>query len=175
MISYLILIIIYTTFFLNVKNHGLIMTPKRCVECMPLPSGTRRTTRALMFWAFSCGLGRFPSVLNKDGRYVVARDPVGIIPLYIGWGSDGSVQVASELKALHKVQPWQPWQPGNVARIHDKQIEIVMLQSRFQSVGTQFQISCGPGICRWLKVHEHPELVVKSCFCFKHFKGPISL
>eukprot|EP00913_Durusdinium_trenchii_P004887 g4536.t1 len=40
---------------------------------------------------------------KKNKTYLVARDPVGIIPLYIGWGSDGSVQVASELKALHKV------------------------------------------------------------------------
>eukprot|EP00435_Cladocopium_sp_Y103_P057264 s169_g19.t1 len=49
-----------------------------------------------------CGMYAFAIWDKKNSTYVVARDPVGIIPLYIGWGSDGSVQVASELKALHK-------------------------------------------------------------------------
>ena len=35
----------------------------------------------------------------KD-EYLVARDPVGIIPLYIGYGVDGSVWFSSEMKAL---------------------------------------------------------------------------
>ncbi|KAF4657996.1 asparagine synthetase [Perkinsus olseni] len=34
------------------------------------------------------------------GKYVAARDHIGIIPLYIGWGPDGTVYFASEMKAL---------------------------------------------------------------------------
>ena len=35
----------------------------------------------------------------KD-EYLVARDPIGIIPLYIGYGVDGSVWFSSEMKAM---------------------------------------------------------------------------
>ena len=38
----------------------------------------------------------------KD-EYFVARDHMGIIPLYIGWDSSGTLYVASELKALESV------------------------------------------------------------------------
>ncbi|CAE7618470.1 unnamed protein product [Symbiodinium microadriaticum] len=51
-----------------------------------------------------CGMYAFAIWDKKKQSYIVARDPVGIIPLYIGWGADGSVQVASELKALHKAK-----------------------------------------------------------------------
>ncbi|NNK62300.1 MAG: asparagine synthase B, partial [Gemmatimonadetes bacterium] len=33
-------------------------------------------------------------------RYLVARDPIGVVPLYMGWDEDGRLHVASELKAL---------------------------------------------------------------------------
>ncbi|CAM9810950.1 unnamed protein product, partial [Hapterophycus canaliculatus] len=35
---------------------------------------------------------------KNDDSFFVARDHVGIIPLYIGWGDDGSVWVSSEMK-----------------------------------------------------------------------------
>ncbi|CAN0315543.1 unnamed protein product [Ectocarpus sp. 6 AP-2014] len=37
---------------------------------------------------------------KRDDSFFVARDHVGIIPLYIGWGDDGSVWISSEMKAL---------------------------------------------------------------------------
>ena len=37
------------------------------------------------------------------GRYLVARDPIGIIPLYFGHDAEGNLYVASELKALAPV------------------------------------------------------------------------
>lgn len=37
--------------------------------------------------------------LEKD-CYLIARDHIGIIPLYIGWDREGALYVASELKAL---------------------------------------------------------------------------
>ena len=36
---------------------------------------------------------------EKD-EFLIARDPIGVIPLYIGYDDDGQVYVASELKAL---------------------------------------------------------------------------
>jgi len=48
--------------------------------------------------------GMFAFVLYDSGRdeYFVARDPVGIIPLYIGYGGDGTTWFSSELKGLQK-------------------------------------------------------------------------
>jgi len=49
--------------------------------------------------------GMFAFVLynSKTGHFLATRDHMGIIPLYMGWGSeDGSICFASELKALQK-------------------------------------------------------------------------
>ena len=49
----------------------------------------------------------------KD-EYVVARDPVGIIPLYIGYGVDGSVWFSSEMKALQaNCSHFESFPPGH--------------------------------------------------------------
>ncbi len=48
------------------------------------------------------------------GDYLVARDPIGVIPLYIGWDSDEQFYVASELKALEGVcSTIKPFLPGH--------------------------------------------------------------
>ena len=39
----------------------------------------------------------------KEDAYLVARDHMGIIPLYMGWDKNGTFYVASELKALEGV------------------------------------------------------------------------
>ncbi|KAH9614018.1 hypothetical protein KSS87_018545 [Heliosperma pusillum] len=46
--------------------------------------------------------GMFSFVLldTRDNSYIAARDAIGITPLYMGWGLDGSVWFASEMKAL---------------------------------------------------------------------------
>jgi asparagine synthase (glutamine-hydrolysing) len=58
---------------------------------------------------------------NKDS-YFIARDHMGIIPLYMGWDKDGTFYVASELKALEgvcaKIELFPPghyWQSGDEA------------------------------------------------------------
>jgi len=62
-----------------------------------------------------CGMYAFAIWDKRTSTYLVARDPVGIIPLYIGWAKDGSVQVASELKALHKAcERYEEFPPGHV-------------------------------------------------------------
>ncbi len=61
---------------------------------------------------------------NKD-TYFIARDHMGIIPLYMGWDKEGTFYVASELKALEgicsKIELFPPghyWQSGDVAPTH---------------------------------------------------------
>lgn len=46
--------------------------------------------------------GMFAFVIydSKTGQISAVRDHIGIVPLYIGWGDDGSVWIASEMKAL---------------------------------------------------------------------------
>lgn len=35
------------------------------------------------------GMFSFVLVDQRDGSYIAARDPIGITPLYLGWGLDG--------------------------------------------------------------------------------------
>lgn len=44
-----------------------------------------------------------PGFGDGEGRFVVARDPVGVVPLYQGWDPEGRLHVASEMKALTPV------------------------------------------------------------------------
>lgn len=58
------------------------------------------------------GIFAFALYDTKEDRYLVGRDPIGVIPLYQGWDADGHYYVASELKALEEfccmVQEFQP-------------------------------------------------------------------
>ena len=49
------------------------------------------------------GIFGFAVYNAKKDEYLVARDHMGIIPLYIGWDQNGTFYVASELKALEGV------------------------------------------------------------------------
>jgi len=48
----------------------------------------------------------------ENNRYMIARDHMGIVPLYMGWDKHGNFYVASELKALEgiclKIQEFPP-------------------------------------------------------------------
>ena len=60
--------------------------------------------------------GIFAFVLYDEKRdeFLIARDPIGVIPLYIGYDADGTVYVASELKALEgQCQRYEPFLPGH--------------------------------------------------------------
>ena len=60
--------------------------------------------------------GIFAFVLYDEERdeFLIARDPIGVIPLYIGFDSDGKVFVASELKALEgQCEHYEPFLPGH--------------------------------------------------------------
>ena len=60
--------------------------------------------------------GMFSYVLydKKKDLFLVVRDHVGITPLYVGWGADGSTWFSSELKALSdKCPKFQQFPPGH--------------------------------------------------------------
>ena len=60
--------------------------------------------------------GIFAFVLydEKKDEFLVARDPIGVIPLYIGSDADGTIYVASELKALEgQCEYYEPFLPGH--------------------------------------------------------------
>ena len=46
------------------------------------------------------GIFAFALYDEEQDAFLIARDPIGVIPLYIGYDADGKVYVASELKAL---------------------------------------------------------------------------
>jgi len=50
---------------------------------------------------------------EKD-EFLIARDPIGVIPLYIGKDPDGKIYVSSELKALEgNCESYEPFLPGH--------------------------------------------------------------
>jgi asparagine synthase (glutamine-hydrolysing) len=50
-----------------------------------------------------------------EGTWMVARDPIGVVPLYLGWDEQGVLHVASEMKALVPVcTTVQQFPPGHV-------------------------------------------------------------
>ena len=49
------------------------------------------------------GIFGFAIYDSKKDEYLIARDHMGIIPLYIGWDKNGTFYVASELKALEGI------------------------------------------------------------------------
>src|SRR5574344_966919 len=55
------------------------------------------------FFEDLCGDYAFALYDKAKDVYLIGRDPIGIVPLYQGWDSDGRYYVASELKALEGV------------------------------------------------------------------------
>ncbi len=67
--------------------------------------------------------GIFAFVLYDEERneFLIARDPIGVIPLYIGYDSDGTVYVASELKALEgQCECYEPFLPGHYLFVNEE-------------------------------------------------------
>ena len=60
------------------------------------------------------GIFAFALYDTQEDSYFIARDHMGIIPLYMGWDPYGSFYVASELKALEEVcTKIEPFPPGH--------------------------------------------------------------
>ena len=60
------------------------------------------------------GIFAFALYDEEKDEYLIARDPIGVIPLYIGRDKDGHVYCASELKALEGFcDEYEPFLPGH--------------------------------------------------------------
>lgn len=60
------------------------------------------------------GIFAFALYDEQRNEFLIARDSIGVIPLYIGYDSDGTVYVASELKALEgQCERYEPFLPGH--------------------------------------------------------------
>lgn len=60
------------------------------------------------------GIFAFALYDEERDEFLIARDPIGVIPLYIGYDADGTVYCASELKALEGFcERYEPFLPGH--------------------------------------------------------------
>ncbi|CCZ70427.1 MULTISPECIES: asparagine synthase B [Bacteroides] len=60
------------------------------------------------------GIFAFALYDEEQDTFLIARDPIGVIPLYIGYDADGKVYCASELKALEGFcDRYEPFLPGH--------------------------------------------------------------
>ena len=60
------------------------------------------------------GIFAFALYDEENDSFLIARDQIGVLPLYIGYDSDGKVYVASELKALEgQCERYEPFLPGH--------------------------------------------------------------
>ena len=60
------------------------------------------------------GIFAFALYDEEKDEFLIARDPIGVIPLYIGYDADGKVYVGSELKALEGFcEDYEPFFPGH--------------------------------------------------------------
>ena len=60
------------------------------------------------------GIFAFALYDEEQNAFLIARDHIGVIPLYIGYNADGKVFVASELKALEgECERYEPFLPGH--------------------------------------------------------------
>ena len=89
--------------------------------------------------------GIFAFVLydNATDDYLIARDPIGVIPLYIGHDKDGTLYVASELKALEGFcDSYEPFPPGHYCTSkHGGKIERWYTREWFEYTGTKWLTS----------------------------------
>ncbi|MDR1556057.1 MAG: asparagine synthase B [Tannerellaceae bacterium] len=67
------------------------------------------------------GIFAFALYDEDTDSYLIARDPIGVIPLYIGYDADGHVLVSSELKGLEGfASDYEPFLPGHYYYSGDK-------------------------------------------------------
>ena len=60
------------------------------------------------------GIFAFAFYDAERDEFLIARDPIGVIPLYIGYDADGTIYCASELKALEgQCERYEPFLPGH--------------------------------------------------------------
>lgn len=92
----------------SVKNYKLT-TASDCEPIIPL-----YMSHGDEFIHLIDGIFAFVITDSSTGSYFAARDPIGVMSLYIGHKSDGSVWFSSELKALvGQVDSFREFPPGH--------------------------------------------------------------
>ena len=89
---------------------------KKMRECTMAQNDALDTQQAALSTLLESLSGIFAFVLydEEHDEFLIARDPIGVIPLYIGYDSDGTVYAASELKALEgQCERYEPFLPGH--------------------------------------------------------------
>ncbi len=70
------------------------------------------------------GIFAFALYDQERDEFLIARDPIGVIPLYIGKNSDGKIFIASELKALEgECEEFEPFLPGHYYYSAEKEVK----------------------------------------------------
>ena len=70
------------------------------------------------------GIFAFALYDEQRDEFLIARDPIGVIPLYIGFDANGQVYVASELKALEgQCDRYEPFLPGRYYWSHEGKMQ----------------------------------------------------
>lgn len=100
----------YKELYLELENEYFPVTGSDCEVFIPLfdQLGIENFPRLLR--------GMFSTIIydRKDNCFYAIRDHMGITPLYMGNGSDGSIWFASEMKALiHGCSELQSFPPGH--------------------------------------------------------------
>ena len=91
------------------KNHYAFQTLSDCEVILPLYE-----EKGAGFLDELNGIFAFALYDSKRNEYLIARDHMGIIPLYMGWDKNGQFYVASELKALEgKCNKIEVFPPGH--------------------------------------------------------------
>ena len=91
--------------------------------------------------------GIFAFVLYDEERdeFLIARDPIGVIPLYIGCDSDGTVYVASELKALEgQCECYEPFPPGHYLFSGECRVESGEFATAREAIGEDAAVANSP-------------------------------
>lgn len=79
----------------------------------PAPAADRQGKIKELFEKLN-GIFAFALYDENTEEYLIGRDPIGVIPLYIGFNADGKVYVGSELKALEGFcERYEPFLPGH--------------------------------------------------------------
>ncbi|MDR1652835.1 MAG: asparagine synthase B [Prevotellaceae bacterium] len=69
------------------------------------------------------GIFAFALYDEEKDVYLIARDPIGVIPLYIGHDENGHVLISSELKGLEGfATKYEPFLPGHYFYSEDKEL-----------------------------------------------------
>ena len=80
------------------------------------------------------GIFAFALYDQETDEFLIARDPIGVIPLYIGCDADGKVYVASELKALEgQCEHYEPFLPGHYVHGRIEELKSGKIEENFNS------------------------------------------